>query len=43
VPPATGADLPPALAAMMERAGFDRVEVHSLAAGAVALHLGYHY
>ena len=31
------------LAAMMERAGFDRVEVHSLAAGAVALHLGYHY
>jgi demethylmenaquinone methyltransferase/2-methoxy-6-polyprenyl-1,4-benzoquinol methylase len=32
-----------ALGAMMERAGFDRVEVHSLAAGAVALHLGYHY
>ena len=31
------------LGAMMERAGFDRVEVHSLAAGAVALHLGYHY
>ena len=32
-----------ALTAMMERAGFDRVEVHNLAAGAVALHLGYHY
>ena len=32
-----------ALAAMMERAGFDRVELHNLAAGAVALHLGYHY
>jgi demethylmenaquinone methyltransferase/2-methoxy-6-polyprenyl-1,4-benzoquinol methylase len=32
-----------ALGAMMEQAGFDRVEVHSLAAGAVALHLGYHY
>ncbi len=31
------------LGAMMEQAGFDRVEVHSLAAGAVALHLGYHY
>jgi len=31
------------LTAMMERAGFDRVEVHNLAAGAVALHLGYHY
>jgi len=31
------------LAAMMEQAGFDRVEVHNLAAGAVALHLGYHY
>jgi len=32
-----------ALAAMMEQAGFDRVELHNLAAGAVALHLGYHY
>ncbi len=31
------------LAAMMERAGFDRVEVHNLAAGIVALHLGYAY
>jgi len=31
------------LAAMMEQAGFDRVELHNLAAGAVALHLGYHY
>ena len=31
------------LGAMMEQAGFDRVEVHNLAAGAVALHLGYHY
>jgi demethylmenaquinone methyltransferase/2-methoxy-6-polyprenyl-1,4-benzoquinol methylase len=31
------------LAAMMERAGFDRVELFNLAAGAVALHLGYHY
>jgi len=30
------------LAAMMEQAGFDRVEVHNLAAGVVALHLGYH-
>jgi demethylmenaquinone methyltransferase/2-methoxy-6-polyprenyl-1,4-benzoquinol methylase len=29
------------LAAMMERAGFERVEVHNLAAGVVALHLGY--
>jgi len=29
------------LSAMMEQAGFDRVEVHNLAAGAVALHLGY--
>ena len=29
------------LAAMMEQAGFDRVEVHNLAAGVVALHLGY--
>ena len=26
---------------MMEQAGFDRVEVHNLAAGVVALHLGY--
>jgi demethylmenaquinone methyltransferase/2-methoxy-6-polyprenyl-1,4-benzoquinol methylase len=33
----------PTLGAMMEQAGFDRVEVHNLAAGAVALHLGYHY
>ncbi len=31
------------LAAMMEQAGFDRVEVHNLAAGVVALHLGYAY
>ncbi len=31
------------LATMMEQAGFDRVEVHNLAAGVVALHLGYHY
>jgi demethylmenaquinone methyltransferase / 2-methoxy-6-polyprenyl-1,4-benzoquinol methylase len=30
------------LAAMMERAGFERVEVHNLAAGIVAVHLGYH-
>jgi demethylmenaquinone methyltransferase/2-methoxy-6-polyprenyl-1,4-benzoquinol methylase len=30
-----------ALKAMMEQAGFDRVEVHTLAAGVVALHLGY--
>ncbi len=29
------------LAAMMEHAGFDRVQVHNLAAGVVALHLGY--
>jgi demethylmenaquinone methyltransferase/2-methoxy-6-polyprenyl-1,4-benzoquinol methylase len=29
------------LKAMMEQAGFDRVEVHNLAAGVVALHLGY--
>jgi demethylmenaquinone methyltransferase/2-methoxy-6-polyprenyl-1,4-benzoquinol methylase len=29
------------LTAMMEQAGFDRVEVHNLAAGVVALHLGY--
>jgi len=32
-----------ALKAMMEQSGFDRVEVHNLAAGAVALHLGYRY
>ena len=31
------------LKAMMEQAGFDRVEVHNLAAGVVALHLGYVY
>jgi demethylmenaquinone methyltransferase/2-methoxy-6-polyprenyl-1,4-benzoquinol methylase len=31
------------LAAMMERAGFERVQVHNLAAGIVALHLGYVY
>ena len=31
------------LKAMMEQAGFDRVEVHNLAAGVVAVHLGYHY
>jgi len=31
------------LAAMMEQAGFDRVEVHNLTAGVVALHLGYAY
>jgi demethylmenaquinone methyltransferase/2-methoxy-6-polyprenyl-1,4-benzoquinol methylase len=30
-----------ALKTMMEQAGFDRVEVHNLAAGAVALHMGY--
>ncbi len=29
------------LKGMMEQAGFDRVEVHNLAAGVVALHLGY--
>jgi len=29
------------LGAMMREAGFDRVEVHNLAAGVVALHLGY--
>ena len=29
------------LRAMMHEAGFDRVEVHNLAAGVVALHLGY--
>jgi demethylmenaquinone methyltransferase/2-methoxy-6-polyprenyl-1,4-benzoquinol methylase len=32
-----------ALKAMMERSGFDRVEVHSLTAGVVAVHLGYKY
>ena len=32
-----------ALAAMMKQAGFDRVEVHNLTAGVVALHLGYKY
>jgi demethylmenaquinone methyltransferase/2-methoxy-6-polyprenyl-1,4-benzoquinol methylase len=31
------------LKATMEQAGFDRVEVHNLAAGVVALHLGYTY
>jgi demethylmenaquinone methyltransferase/2-methoxy-6-polyprenyl-1,4-benzoquinol methylase len=31
------------LKAMMEQAGFDRVEVHNLSAGVVALHLGYRY
>ena len=31
------------LAAMMEQAGFGGVEVHNLAAGVVAVHLGYHY
>jgi demethylmenaquinone methyltransferase/2-methoxy-6-polyprenyl-1,4-benzoquinol methylase len=31
-----------ALRSMMEQAGFDRVEVHNLAAGVVALHMGYH-
>jgi demethylmenaquinone methyltransferase/2-methoxy-6-polyprenyl-1,4-benzoquinol methylase len=31
------------LKAMMEQAGFDRVEVHNLTAGVVALHLGYKY
>jgi len=31
------------LKSMMEQAGFDRVEVHNLAAGAVAVHLGYRY
>jgi demethylmenaquinone methyltransferase/2-methoxy-6-polyprenyl-1,4-benzoquinol methylase len=29
------------LAAMMERAGFERVQLHNLTAGIVALHLGY--
>ena len=32
-----------ALKAMMEQAGFDRVEVHNLMAGVVALHLGHKY
>jgi len=32
-----------ALKAMMEQAGFEGVQVHNLAAGVVALHLGYHY
>ena len=32
-----------ALKAMMEQAGFDRVEVHNLTAGVVAVHLGYHF
>jgi len=31
------------LARMMKQAGFDRVEVHNLAAGIVALHLGCKY
>ncbi len=31
------------LKAMMEQAAFDRVEVHNLAAGVVALHLGHRY
>jgi demethylmenaquinone methyltransferase/2-methoxy-6-polyprenyl-1,4-benzoquinol methylase len=31
------------LKSMMEQAGFDRVEVHNLTAGVVALHLGYRY
>jgi demethylmenaquinone methyltransferase/2-methoxy-6-polyprenyl-1,4-benzoquinol methylase len=32
-----------ALRRMMEQAGFDRVKVHNLMAGVVALHLGYKY
>ncbi len=32
-----------ALKAMMEAAGFDAVDVHNLAAGVVALHLGHVY
>jgi ubiquinone/menaquinone biosynthesis methyltransferase len=32
-----------ALRTMMETAGFDRVDVHNLAAGVVAVHLGYIY
>lgn len=31
------------LKAMMEHAGFDRVEVHNLTAGVVAVHLGYRF
>ena len=31
------------LKAMMEQAGFDRVEVHNLTAGVVAVHLGYRF
>ena len=31
------------LTAMMEQAGFDRVEVHNLTAGVVAVHLGYRF
>lgn len=31
------------LASMMKQAGFDRVDVHNLTAGVVALHLGYKY
>ena len=31
------------LKAVMERAGFDRVEFHNLTAGVVALHLGYRF
>jgi demethylmenaquinone methyltransferase/2-methoxy-6-polyprenyl-1,4-benzoquinol methylase len=31
------------LTTMMKQAGFDRVEVHNLTAGVVALHLGYKY
>jgi len=31
------------LKAAMEAAGFDRVECHNLAAGVVALHLGYRF
>jgi demethylmenaquinone methyltransferase/2-methoxy-6-polyprenyl-1,4-benzoquinol methylase len=31
------------LRTMMEQAGFDRVEVHNLTAGVVAVHLGYKY
>ena len=32
-----------ALKALMEESGFDRVEFHNLAAGVVALHLGYRF
>ena len=31
------------LKGMMERSGFDRVEIHNLMAGVVAVHLGYKY